>query len=115
MPRRNGFTLLEVVVALPILGVLIGLLLPAVSNVRDTAIRVKSTNNVRQIGIAVQNFASDHEGRLPNVLGDKNGPNPLTSVHTALLPYIEKGAWFQKLVTDRRRPPGGRPRSSART
>lgn len=66
---RAAFTLTELVVLLAIIGVLIGLTIPAVMKARDAAQRATCKNNLHQIGLAVQNYESAHK-RLPsNVVG----------------------------------------------
>jgi len=84
-------TLLELMVVLAIFGVLIALLLPAIQRVREAAARAMSTNNLKQIGLASQHFASQYNGYLPTV----GGHNPATrvtgiSLFVSLLPYLEQ-------------------------
>jgi prepilin-type N-terminal cleavage/methylation domain-containing protein len=63
--RRSGLSLIEILVVTAILAILVGLLLPAVQQVRAEAVRIESLNRLRQIVIATQNYATTNNGELP--------------------------------------------------
>jgi len=62
---RKGFTLIELLVVIAIIGVLAGLLLPALSKARERAKLVKCSNTLKQLAIAFNLYADDNHGKFP--------------------------------------------------
>jgi prepilin-type N-terminal cleavage/methylation domain-containing protein len=96
--RRRGFTLIELLVVIAIIAILIGLLLPAVQKVRDAAARTQCTNNLKQLGLAVQNFASTYDGILPAITNSTGSVGPSGQyqgcILITLLPYLEQQSLY---------------------
>jgi prepilin-type N-terminal cleavage/methylation domain-containing protein/prepilin-type processing-associated H-X9-DG protein len=82
----TAFTLIELLVVLAIVGLLMGLALPAVQSVRESSRRSHCENNLRQVGLALSNYESSFRA-LP--LGSEFGTNHAWS--SRILPYLEQG------------------------
>jgi prepilin-type N-terminal cleavage/methylation domain-containing protein/prepilin-type processing-associated H-X9-DG protein len=96
LTQRTGFTIVELLVVLAIIGVMMGVLLPAMQKVRESANRVRCSNNLRQIGLALHNYEAQN-GEFPPA-GDypvgQTSPDTY-SVHARILPYLEQAVLYQ--------------------
>src|SRR4051812_28344469 len=88
---RTGFTLVELLVVIAIIGILVAFLLPAVQAAREASRRSQCQNNLKQIGVAVQNH---HDARRAFPMG-RNGMNQFAvSWAFFLLPYLQETAVY---------------------
>jgi prepilin-type processing-associated H-X9-DG protein len=102
--RGGGFTLIELLVIIAIIGVLIGLLLPAVQMAREAARRAQCTTNLKQLGLGMYNYM-DANGTLPMGMPFRRlmfSDNVWTnhSVFVALLPYLEQHPLYNSVNFD---------------
>src|SRR5262245_60911928 len=120
---RPAFTLIELLVVIAIIAILIGLLVPAVQKVRESAARTQCMNNLKQIGLAIHNYESTYKKLpaaytlLPAADADPNalfaGRRVGLSLLANLLPFVEQAPLYRMLDNKRSEfntvniPPGG--------
>jgi len=100
---RPGFTLVELLVVISIIGVLLGLLLPAVQSTREAARTTACASNLRQLGLAVMQFTDSQRGRLPPLKVDDQ--TRISGTLAGQYPYPGSSRyWFGTVSSD---PAGG--------
>jgi len=75
--QKRGFTLIELLCVIAIIGILAGLLMPAMTNFSEKSDGVKCLSNLRQIGAALIGYVGEHDGVIPEVQTDPNNPTYL--------------------------------------
>lgn len=90
-PRRPGFTLIEVLVVIAVIGLLVALLLPAVQMAREAARRTSCISNLKQIGLAMHNYHSTC-GSFPGSSVARQ-----FSPHVALLPHLDQATLYNSI------------------
>ncbi len=102
MPKRRAFTLVELLVVIAVIGVLIGLTMPALFATRSASRRLQCTNNLRQIGIALQAY-HERSNRFPpggiewRPPSDRAGKHRQLAWSALLLPFVEAQAIYDQI------------------
>lgn len=89
-PQRAGFTILELLVVIAVIGALLALVLPAVMQARVASRRVMCSNNLRQIGLAQHNYLDAH--------GAFAGTRTMETVYLKLLPYLDQVGVYDMIL-----------------
>ena len=101
MRRGSGFTLIELLVVIAIIGVLVGLLLPAVQQVREAARCMNYVNKIKQNALAINGYGDAHKS-LPTATDRKYQGRPphnngWSTFVIHIMPFLEMGTTFDRL------------------
>ncbi len=98
---RRGFTLIELLVVIAIIGVLVALILPAVQAASEAARRAQCTNNLKQLGLAFQNYHGVHNALPPGRVRSRvDGRGLVFSAFAQILPQIEQTSCYYSINFD---------------
>jgi prepilin-type N-terminal cleavage/methylation domain-containing protein len=129
-PRRIGLTLIELLVVIAIIAILIGILVVSVARVREAAGFLEGQNCLRQIGVAIHNYAQANSGKLPlnNSNADRmqqfiatkrdpyqSGTDFIRTAHAEILPHVDQGNLYNRVFISRKGTPDVVGPSSGRT
>lgn len=96
---RRAFTLMELMVGVTLLAILMGLLIPAIQHSRESARKAQCVNNLKQIGLGIQNFHDIRQEICPAYLTTDNGPSAEPRDYAVwvviVIPYMEQSDWFE--------------------
>ena len=99
--KKRGMSLVEIVVVCCVLGILAALLMPATQSAREAARRAQCTNHLKQIGLAMHNYAAVYGEFPPATIGPSDVPRERQfSWMVALLPYLEQSGVYDELRLD---------------
>lgn len=95
---RKGFTLIELLTVMAVLGVLMAVMIPAVRIARELALEADCQSNLRQMGIILHTYTSDHDGGFPNPLYLYHSEQSFTTEPGPLQKYVECCRWHDPRI-----------------
>jgi prepilin-type N-terminal cleavage/methylation domain-containing protein len=102
---QSGFTLVEILVVVTIIGVLVALMLPAIQRARESARKTQCANNLKQLGLAMHNYLDSHKsfppGYISEVLEDRDDGGPGWAWGAILLPFFEEKIIYRHMIFER--------------